>query len=472
MGSKRYVNIKTIPIRNCRDVDGLLHWTALLLIATPIQHKGAYMFMIWAIFGSINLCWRMWFNKSRSIADLKLRGQLTPGQLLMVEVISALILVPSVLFWFRYTRSTLELFVPMLGKTGTFLNGDATVGLLMSFFLGGFCRLPLVHFRSMKAFDDYMTVNFDSTTRNVKKLAATVILGTFLYLAVFSSSYSLSRPKRLWIHHLERDLSGLKEGKDSGVWVVGFDGQGLAPLLAQKGRLDGRHYTSSFRGTWLTPRSEGSEPIMTPVDYTHHGKGFNCAVMDGECYIYWPYYFPVAEALRESFYLPAAPPKLIGSGIEESNREFSLTATAKSSAVPAGSTRRISIMLTGPAHQMLIIRDRYGGSRVLRWGFIQTTSLAMHPNFREQDIPLRKAPVPRPDGVYYIQIGFGICQGSCAFRMELEVENDEKVEISAYGHYVLARNTPELIGLTAELPAWSVGAEWTYFVSKVIATSA
>jgi hypothetical protein len=469
MSSKRYLNIKTMPIRNCRDVDGLLHWTALLLITTPLKHKGSYMFMMWALFGSISLCWRLWFNKSRSVADLK-RGQLTSGQLLMVEVISALILVPPVLFWLRYMRSTLELFVPMLGKTGTFLNGDVTVGLLMALFLGGFFRLLLVNFRSIKAFDDYMVVNSEATTRNVKRLAAVVILGTFICLALFSSSYSLSRPKRLWIHHLERDLTGLKEGKDSGVWVVGFDGQGMAPLLSDAGRLDGRHYTSSFRGTWLTPRSEGSEPIVTPVDYTHHGKGFNCAIIDGECYIYWPYYFPVAEALRESFYLPAAPPKLVG--IEESDKEFSLAVAAKSSTHSAGSTRRISILLTGPTHEMLVIRDRYGGSRVRRWGFIQTTSLAAHPSFREQDIPLQKVPAPRPDGVYYIQIGFGICQGNCAFRMELEVENDEKVEISAYGHYVLARNTPELIDLTAELPGWSVGAEWTYFVSKVIATSA
>ena len=44
------------------------------------------------------------------------------------------------------------------------------------------------------------------------------------------------------------------------------------------------------------------------TNFNDHKRGYNCFQNNGECYIYWPYYFPVAEALRDSFYIPSPPP--------------------------------------------------------------------------------------------------------------------------------------------------------------------
>ena len=64
------------------------------------------------------------------------------------------------------------------------------------------------------------TANFVKYSRFV---SGGLVLGILVYLSIFAQSYSEDRPKRLWIHHIDRDLTGLNEGKDSGLWVVGFD---------------------------------------------------------------------------------------------------------------------------------------------------------------------------------------------------------------------------------------------------------
>ena len=74
------------------------------------------------------------------------------------------------------------------------------------------------------------------------------------------------------------------------------------------------------------------------------------------------------------------------------------------------------------------------------------------------------------EGVRYIQVGLGLCPGACHYLLEMLVSGPEAVSVATAGHYVLMRDTAPLQRLTAGLPEWSVGAEWTKFVSKLIAT--
>jgi hypothetical protein len=282
----------------------------------------------------------------------------------------------------------------------------------------------------------------------------------FTYLAFFKHSYSDQHPKRLWIHHLERDLAGIGSNSDSGLWITGFDGRGVSPVVNDLvgstvlGRHDNVHY---LRGGNLE-KNFGK------------GNGFDCNMFSGDCYIYWPFYFPVSDALMSAVYIPQDPPVFSGKSIDESDKPFSLTAISDNS-LP-DNKRRISVVLTGPSHLTLIVRDNSNGLRIVQWGYGQSTEGISNTKFMNQDLPMSVPPPVRFEGIHYIQIGFGICKQQCVFRLEMIVDGNENVELSAYGHYVLMRDTNELKKLTSALPEWSVGAEWTFFVSKVIATYA
>jgi hypothetical protein len=361
------------------------------------------------------------------------------------------------------------MFIPLLGKTGTVLNGDIFLGILLGFFVGLYLRIPI-----MNPFQHKFVCDFYHGIPNCNKFANaifTVFIFCTLLTCVFQySSYNILRPKRLWIHHLERDMTALHEGKDSGLWVVGFDGLGLSPLSknAISPNLDGRYSTSSFRGTWLEYRQYGIPGSQfVEASFDTHRKGFNCGVMDGECYLYWPYYFPAAEALRDAYYIPSNAPKFDGNIEEESEKKFDFDVTSTTS---TDSTRKINMILTGPTHLAVIIRDGASGTRILKWGWQQISNENLKSKLITSNLEYSDPDPVRLDGVHFIQVGFGGCVGSCIFRMELLVQGNKEIEISAYGHYVLMRSTEELKKLASDLPDWSVGAEWTYFVSKVVAT--
>lgn len=446
------------------EVSGVVYWALLLILATAIGHRGSYLFLMWTVFGSFSLI-------CRSVVGLiQKSGSTVPESYwrhAVMEVCPTLFLIPPTLCWFYQLTDGLELVVPLMGKTGHTVSGEILLALIYGWSVGSYLKTPLMMPLQSLAVCDYIRENKSNMRKLTVYPLAIGALMWFLYSIFFSPSFSAARPKRLWVHHLERDLTGRGEGVNTGLWVVGFDAQGLAPLTAggkESAWIDGTHRTSSFRGTWFPDGTVPGDLTTRPATLEHR-QGFNCGILNGECYLYWPYYFPVAEVLRDAVYIPAVGPDFRGNNHEESEKSFVLDVAASNS---INGVRTINIFLAGPTHLTLAIRCQ---ERVLRWGLLQTTDENSKPTFLHKPIVLTSAPPPRAlDGIHYIQIGFGVCSGACLFRMQLEVTGTTPIDISAYGHYVLMRSTPELNGLKNELPAWSKGAEWTYFVSKLIAT--
>jgi hypothetical protein len=74
----------------------------------------------------------------------------------------------------------------------------------------------------------------------------------------------------------------------------------------------------------------------------------------------------------------------------------------------------------------------------------------------------------RPEGIHYVQIGFGLCEEKCSLQAVLAICGDEPLEIASYGHFVNQQHTTALELVDSELPAWSKGAEWVHIVSQLV----
>jgi hypothetical protein len=465
------------------ELFGLLYWAVILGVTTLLGHRGAHLPLLWTLSGAAAVmcrsvgaaCMGGPAAKASKLlhtnSSVNLTAQTTPSYSwtnLLVELTASLVMLPAAALWFYQLIEGMDLVIPLLGKTGSVLIGDILVGALYGIGVGSLLRLPVLDPLLAPAVRAYVRHGRNQVRWLVVYPLMAVIVATLAYSVLSTSPYSAARPKRLWVHHLERDLSGLGrgEGKDSGLWIVGFDSLGLGPLSAAPQippRLDGHHRTASFRGTWFPDPAEAS----SRPGVTEHRQGFNCGKMNGECYLYWPYFFPVAEVLADAYYIPAAPPLSSGNPDDEANKP--LVVQSESSAVIDGK-RIVKISVSGPGHLNLVLRDDKSGERVLRWGMIQSTDDSAKDSFMQQSIALVETPSARMDGVHYLQIGFGYCPGSCLFRMEVEIAGEASIDMSVYGHYVLMQSK-ELTELATDMPAWAKGAEWTNFVSKLVSKS-
>lgn len=449
------------------QVSGLLFWTIQLAVTSVVGHRGSYLPLVWAVCGSAAVMVRTVLQAGLQLRGAKAGRQV--GELLLVETLSSLALLPAVLCWFYQLTDGLELVVPLMGKTGQAVSGELLLALLYGWLIGSYLKMSIMNPFQFTPVNSFIKSNSAQMRKLVVYPLVGFMLCLFCYSSLVRSSYSESRPKRLWVHHLERDLTGRGEGTDMGLWIVGFDAQGLSPISAADSakRLDGRYRTSSFRGSWLSGDVKSTDLVSWPGT-DEHRKGFNCGFLNGECYLYWPYYFPVAEVLRDAFYIPTKGPVFKSGSADESSKIF--TMTAKTNELNNG-IRIIEIFMSGPSHLTLVLRDNHRGNRILRWGVLQSTEEETKKAFMLRDVGLAAAPSARwLDGTHYMQVGFGTCTKACLFRMKVEVRGSEAVDISAYGHFVLMQSTKELTQLQDELPSWAKGAEWTNFVSKLIAT--
>jgi len=436
---------------NSVEDDGLVYWAVLLLLLGGVL-KASYMFMLWASFGLLAYLVRYYGGFVRE-SDSPRSAAVTGACCLFMAVPAWMAL--------DFTRNLLALLIPMFGKTGSVLNTDLALGAAMGLFVSGMFRLPLVH--SSVLFPDRTANKRLEMCGLIIRASATVIVCVLVYSVVAGTAYSSEHPKRLWIQHLDRDLTGLSNGagRDSGLWIIGFDESGLTPLKEHIAGLDNGDRAMYLRGESVLT-SDLASPIKT--------NGVICEV--GDCYTFWPHYFPVAEALRDSVYIPDVAPVFNGVPEDESDKQFSLqvsTGIVGTNEELAG-VRKVVVTMTGPGHMTLIINDRARGARFLKWRQLLNTHWdGVDTGPWGEFLP---APPVREEGVHYVQIGFGLCEHNCLYRAELLVEGSDDILLSAYGHYVLMRDTAPLQRLSQALPKWSVGAEWTFFVSKLIATRA
>ena len=452
-----YVTVGAVDIAK-QEVSGLIYFTILLIISTLLGLRVSHIFLLWVFCGSLSVIFRSVFSTPHLQEDRK--NSDTSSYNLAVEVVSGMFIIPAALCFLYEFNDLLQMLIPLLGKSGGVLNGDILIGLVYGLCSGLLFRIPVINPLDHIEVIAYVRHHSKYLRRIFVYPCSTAIVLTVLFTTFYRYPYSNERPKRLWIHHLDRDLTGVGKGKDSGLWIVGFDAIGLNPLFETKKEhslLNKIHRTSSLRGLW--PQS------VTGSDVHHTRQGFDCDRNNGECYLYWPYYFPVAEALTDAIYIPTKPPVFDGSFGEES----SIAMIMETISGPLnGGTRIAKVLISGPSHLTVAIRDGKGGKTLLRWGMAVTTEGDKKGNIIGRSIKLQQVPDPRMDGIHYIHIGFGKCVGHCFFRLDIEVLGSNEIWVSAYGHYVLMKSSEELMSIKSELPSWSRGAEWTDFTSKIV----
>lgn len=129
-----------------------------------------------------------------------------------------------------------------------------------------------------------------------------------------------------------------------------------------------------------------------------------CEVTSGDCYLRFPWYFPVSEVLRQNVFIPA--PCYSSSDVRGQDLQLIMSTApftgaggddaAVSSSVGGGvgkKLRMVRIVLYGPSHMNLIIRDNSGGSRVKRWSLGGDDSMVLKEEEEEEAAPTAAAAV-------------------------------------------------------------------------------
>jgi hypothetical protein len=247
-------------------------------------------------------------------------------------------------------------------------------------------------------------------------------------------------------------------------------------------------------------------------------------VSNGDCYLQFPWYFPVSEVLRDAAYVPTECPEGVAAGHRlqlglSSVPVPSAGAAAGVSAIDGvdpSDMRLVRIVMRGPSHMHLVIRDNAQGKRLLRWAIpngrpaqetlvpepvahgttvvakvvlsatadklVRADAVALESamdnaakgegELRTTLLSLVPLPAVRSEGVHFLSVGFGMCDAAsgCMQEAYLLVRGAEPVEVAAYGHYTDQRggDTAALQSLMGELPAWAKGAEWTKFPSMLV----
>ncbi|OWA52742.1 Endoplasmic reticulum metallopeptidase 1 [Hypsibius exemplaris] len=125
--------------------------------------------------------------------------------------------------------SMLRVFIPIFGRSGSELNPDVALAVLVSFSIA--CLMSyygsLVHVTDLKS------------SSQIAKLFAGITFGTVLLISLtpigfpYSSPPNGIAPKRLALQHFHRedyDLAGKQVSEDNGLWIVPLDFIGIKPL--------------------------------------------------------------------------------------------------------------------------------------------------------------------------------------------------------------------------------------------------
>jgi len=294
-----------------------------------------------------------------------------------------------VLYWFEVMRTVLAIFLPVMGRCGMILKPDLFISAIIGFFVSMLTLIPCSILGGLR-----------SSPRQTRLLAPLLLLVS-AYHAVLSkskSSYSLERPKRLFVQHVERrslnkasssSSSSSSSFLDSGLWINGMDTLALEPLR-QLGVKD-----------WQEAKA-------------YPCRGLACSL---------PWFFPLADELQDGWLLPAKPPP-----IEEARR----MKLAVSEEERESQGKRVILSLDGPSHMGIIISDPH--HRVTAWNL----------NLLSSDTGSNDVQTRRKQDMYFIYFASGLASASSQlhpWKLSIDLRSDARgrddVGVAAFGHYLL-----------------------------------
>eukprot|EP01135_Chromosphaera_perkinsii_P003790 Nk52_evm36s255 gene=Nk52_evmTU36s255 len=380
-----------IRLENQAYFAGMWFWWILLFLCTQFRLGSGYLPLTFVGFSLLSRA----FSILSGLESLHLEDSANVKKYLFFFVYYFCLIMPT-LFLGQLVQVVLSFFIPIMGRSGTVVPSDIVIAAL----IGIFVALLSSVVSSVIHLDRHW-----NRTRLV--LIGVLIVG--LVLALVSSPYTSERPKRLFMHHLERTWYDAREGdhstqtpvkRDTGMWFAAMDFNDLEPLR-----------NSSI------------------AEFTTTAKATDCMGP----YCSFPYYLPLTDVIPSGWYIdmegPTAP----------KDRHLPELRVLKSAKNMEQGTRRLDFVLKGPDHMALYfdLKD----VKIKKW--------SLSPDIPEEE---------RDKHFVFFASG----EKSVEYNFWIEYKGLSDIDIALAGHY-FEENTPALEKLMANKPSWLGAIGWVVF---------
>ena len=433
----------------------LAPWLLLLLVLEAASLGSAYLaaFFCAASGGGLLL----------ALALLRRRG---PRMALIAQLACGLV---PILHANSISGWLLQVLLPITGRAGVAVPSDLIVAAAVGFVSAAPSGILLAPVRAAHQ------------TRPLRRLLVFVAAAS-LVVALLRAPFSPRAPKRLLVHHVQREVDG--EPLDSGLWISAFDFSGLRELKDLRSAI-GLDVTTADSSP---PSSSSPSPFVVGTSRTVP-RACSLDLATTGCYLSLPFYFPLGGIVGTpdgvgALYATAITPSAgrTGSSSDEygaadaarrvvpiqpphippAERLFFSVSRANSSrgrSVGEGGSdirvHRLTIALAGPAQMVLVVPEE----RLVGWSLAP----GLPPPRRSPFAPLERV-------VYaFLTSGGGDRAGSGRrvwSSLWLEIRGDEPLHLAAYAHHLSTTRTPELEQLASRLPS-SLRGDWHWSASSL-----
>ncbi|XP_068032922.1 endoplasmic reticulum metallopeptidase 1 isoform X1 [Anomalospiza imberbis] len=365
----------------------LMIWSIALAVMTQMGLCSAFICTLWVAFPLLTkLMIHKEFNQK--------------GATIKFIVMYMLGMFVPYLYMLYLSWTVFEMFTPVMGRSGSEIPPD----MVLAGFIVIFTMILSSYF-----------INFIYLVKSTKMTLVTlttVFVVTLILVCSgiffpYSSDAANPKPKRVFLQHTSRrfhDLDGNVVKSDSGIWINGFDYNGISHI---------------------TPHvPEINDTIRTPCEEQAPFCGL-------------PWILPVHFMFRKNWYLPA--PEIL----PRSPIQFKLL----SKKLMPWNSVRLSFEVSGPSHMSLYVRPR-AGSALSRWSLGDGM------------------PVASLGGDYFVFYSRGLYAAPWHFWVELtapEKRSDGIVSLAIAAHYFFGEDqkSPQLFALLERFPNWTFSSGWS-----------
>ncbi|XP_005060943.1 PREDICTED: endoplasmic reticulum metallopeptidase 1 [Ficedula albicollis] len=365
----------------------LMIWSIALAVMTQMGLCSAFICTLWVAFPLLT---KLMIHKEFS----------QKGATIKFIVMYMLGMFVPYLYMLYLSWTVFEMFTPVMGRSGSEIPPDMV--------LAGFIVIFTMILSSYFINFIYLVKSTKTTLVTLTTVfVVTLILVCSGIFFPYSSDAANPKPKRVFLQHTSRrfhDLDGNVVKSDSGIWINGFDYNGISHI---------------------TPHvPEINDTIRTPCEEQAPFCGL-------------PWILPVHFMFRKNWYLPA--PEIL----PRSPIQFKLLSKQQ---MPWNSVR-LSFEVSGPSHMSLYVRPR-AGSALSRWSLGDG------------------APVASLGGDYFVFYSRGLQAAPWHFWVELtapEKHSDGIVSLAIAAHYFFGEDqkSPQLYALLERFPNWTFSSGWS-----------
>uniref|UniRef100_A0A8C3Y739 Endoplasmic reticulum metallopeptidase 1 n=1 Tax=Catharus ustulatus TaxID=91951 RepID=A0A8C3Y739_CATUS len=365
----------------------LMIWSIALAVMTQMGLCSAFICTLWVAFPLLT---KLMIHKEFS----------QKGATIKFIVMYMLGMFVPYLYMLYLSWTVFEMFTPVMGRSGSEIPPDMV--------LAGFIVIFTMILSSYFINFIYLVKSTKTTLVTLTTVfVVTLILVCSGIFFPYSSDAANPKPKRVFLQHTSRrfhDLDGNVVKSDSGIWINGFDYNGISHI---------------------TPHvPEINDTIRTPCEEQAPFCGL-------------PWILPVHFMFRKNWYLPA--PEVL----PRSPIRFKLL----SKQLMPWNSVRLSFEVSGPSHMSLYVRPR-AGSALSRWSLGDGM------------------PVTSVGGDYFVFYSRGLQAAPWHFWVELTVpekHSDGIVSLAIAAHYFFGEDqkSPQLYALLERFPNWTFSSGWS-----------